>query len=196
MRFFRKLKYAGKHGKRTFAPIFFKTSLCKKSPAGSSYYLYMKNGFLLLFVGLFAFFACKNDTSNGVQELPGGPNSDMIRNPATAELTGDTSQLARIRFEESEFDFGEVTEGAIVTHSFKFTNTGKVPLTILNARSTCGCTIPEWPEEPIPPGGTGEILAKFNTDMKKNQQRKAITVTANTYPNETQIMLKGIVNEQ
>ena len=156
----------------------------------------MRNGFLLLFVGLFAFFAFNYDTSNGVQELPGGPNSDMIRNPATAELTGDTNQLARISFEESEFDFGEVTEGAIVTHSFKFTNTGKVPLTILNARSTCGCTIPEWPDEPIPPGGTGEILAKFNTDMKKNQQRKAITVTANTYPNETQIMLKGIVNEQ
>lgn len=156
----------------------------------------MKNGLLLLFVGVFAFLACKNDKTEGVQELSGGPNSDMIRNPATAELTGDTNQLARIRFDESEFDFGEVTEGAIVTHSFKFTNTGKVPLTILNARSTCGCTIPEWPDEPIPPGGTGEILAKFNTDMKKNQQRKAITVTANTYPNETQIMLKGMVNEQ
>ncbi len=118
----------------------------------------------------------------------------MIRNPATADLPTDTNQLARIVFLEPEFDFGEATEGDIVTHQFKFTNTGKVPLTIMNARSTCGCTIPEWPEEPIAPGGTGEITAKFNTDMKKELQKKVITVTANTYPNETKITLKGMVN--
>lgn len=153
----------------------------------------MKNGLFLLMLGILAFFACKND-SEGVKELAGGPNSDLIRNPATADLPTDTNQLARIRFEETEFDFGEVKEGDIVTHSFKFTNVGKVPLTIMNARSTCGCTVPEWPEEPIPPGGTGEIAAKFNTDMKKNQQKKVITVTANTYPNESQVTLKGLVN--
>lgn len=156
----------------------------------------MKNGILLLFVGAFAFFACKSDKNEGGQELSGGPNSDIIRNPVTADLPTDTNQLARIAFQEAEFDFGEVKEGDIVTHSFKFTNTGKVPLTIMNARSTCGCTVPEWPEEPIPPGGTGEIIAKFNTDMKKQQQKKVITVTANTYPNETKIMLKGMVNDK
>ena len=156
----------------------------------------MKNGFLLLTLGVFAFFACKNDNKEGVQELSGGANSDMIRNPATADLPTDTNQLARIIFQEPEFDFGEVTEGDIVTHHFKFTNTGKVPLTIMNARSTCGCTIPEWPDEPIAPGGTGEIIAKFNTDMKKAQQKKVITVTANTYPNDTKITLKGLVNEK
>lgn len=153
----------------------------------------MKNGLFLLMLGTLAFFACKND-KDGVKELAGGPNSDLIRNPATADLPTDTNQLARIYFEESEFDFGEVKEGDIVNHSFKFTNTGKVPLTIMNARSTCGCTIPEWPDEPIPPGGTGEIKAKFNTDMKKNQQKKVITITANTYPNESRVTLKGMVN--
>lgn len=153
----------------------------------------MKNGLFLLMLGILAFVACKND-KEGVKELSGGPNSDLIRNPATADLPTDTNQLARIQFEETEFDFGEVKEGEIVNHSFKFTNTGKVPLTVMNARSTCGCTVPEWPDEPIPPGGTGEITAKFNTDMKKNQQKKVITVTANTYPNESQVTLKGIVN--
>ena len=156
----------------------------------------MKKGGLFLILGVFAFFACKNDKKEGVQELQGGANSDMIRNPATADLPTDTNQLARIVFQETEFDFGQATEGDIVTHSFKFTNTGKVPLTIMNARSTCGCTIPEWPEEPIAPGGTGEITAKFNTDMKKEMQKKVITVTANTYPNESRITLKGMVNEK
>lgn len=152
----------------------------------------MKNNILLLFFGAMAWAACKNDNSSGGQRL-GGPNSDMIHNPATAGLPSDTNKLARIVFEEMEFDFGTVTEGDIVQHEFKFTNTGNVPLTILNAKSSCGCTVPEWPEEPIPPGGTGIINAKFNTDGKPRKQIKRITVTANTYPNETRVRLSGMV---
>lgn len=150
----------------------------------------MKNALFLLLMATLAWTACQND---GAQRLGGGANSDMIHNPATANLPTDTNQLARITFEEPEFEFGTVNEGDVVNHSFKFTNTGKVPLTILKARSSCGCTIPEWPQDPIPPGGVGEISAKFNTDGKMNNQTKIITVTANTYPNETRIKLKGFV---
>ena len=136
--------------------------------------------------------ACKNDS--GVQEIRNdGPNASMVRNPATADYPTDTNQLARIVYEEQEFDFGEAKEGDIVEHSFKFTNIGKVPLLIFGARSSCGCTVPKWPEEPIPPGGTGEISAKFNTEGKQNDQRKMIRVTANTYPNETSVTLHGVV---
>lgn len=150
----------------------------------------MKNSLVLFVFVSLAWVACKND---GAQRLEGGPNSDMINNPATANLPTDTNQLARITFEEAEFDFGTVNEGDVVKHEFKFTNSGKVPLTILKARSSCGCTIPEWPEDPIPPGGTGVINAKFNTEGKMNNQTKIITVTANTYPNEARVKLKGIV---
>ncbi len=142
---------------------------------------------LLLFLA-----ACKNDS--GVQEIRNeGPNASMVRNPATADYPTDTNQLARIVYEEHDFDFGEAKEGDVVEHSFKFTNTGKVPLVISGARSSCGCTIPKWPEDPIPPGGTGVISAKFNTEGKSNAQKKMIKVTANTYPNETSVTLKGIV---
>lgn len=151
----------------------------------------MKNSIFLLVFATFAWMACKNDS--GVQKMD-GPNADMVHNPVTADLPTDTNQLARIRFEESEFDFGVATEGDVVKHSFKFTNVGKVPLTILKCRSSCGCTIPEWPEEPIPPGGTAEISARFNTEGKSNMQTKVITVTANTYPNDTRIKLTGTVN--
>ncbi len=154
----------------------------------------MKNFTYLLFVLALAWVACKNDDASGVHKVgEGGTNSDMINNPATAGVPADTNSLARITFEETEFDFGTAKEGDVVKHSFKFTNTGKVPLTILKARSSCGCTVPEWPEEPIPPGGTGEISAKFNTDGKTGRQKKAITVTANTYPNESRVMLSGEV---
>ncbi len=153
----------------------------------------MKNTCFLLFVAALAWVSCKND-STGVQQVgEGGTNSEMINNPATAGMPTDTNQLARITFEESEYDFGTVKEGEVVKHTFKFTNTGKVPLTILKARSSCGCTVPEWPEEPIPPGGTGEIFARFNTEGKTERQKKAITVTANTYPNETRVILMGEV---
>ncbi len=156
----------------------------------------MKNSYFLLIAASLAWVACKNDSS-GVQKVgEGGTNSDMINNPATAGMPTDTNQLARIVFEESEFDFGTVKEGDVVTHSFKFTNTGKVPLTILKARSSCGCTVPEWPEEPIPPGGTGEISARFNTEGKSERQKKMITVTANTYPNESRVVISGDVTPE
>lgn len=158
----------------------------------------MKNAFLLLAI-TFCWLACQNDNSgDSVQEIRDskGPNSSMVRNPATADLPSDTNQLARIYFAEPDFDFGEVEEGTVVEHKFKFKNTGKVPLTILNARSSCGCTIPEWPEEPIQPGETGEILAKFNTEGKGLDQRKIISITANTHPNISQVVLKGKVNKR
>lgn len=152
----------------------------------------MKNILLLLLMLAMILASCQNDGSASKKQ-GGGPNSDLIRNPATANMPTDTNQLARILFEEPEFNFGTVKEGDIVEHIFKFTNTGKVPLTILKCRSSCGCTVPEWPEEPIPPGGTGEIKAKFNTEGKSLEQKKSITVTANTYPNESKVVLKGMV---
>ena len=156
----------------------------------------MKNSLFFLCLVALAWSACKHDGSESVQELRNGPNSSLIRNPATANLPTDTNQLARITYAEAEFNFGEVTEGVVVEHEFKFTNTGKVPLTILNARSSCGCTIPEWPHEPVKPGETSAIKAKFNTEGKIEEQKKIIYVTANTYPNETRVMLKGMVKSR
>lgn len=140
--------------------------------------------------------SCQNNSGESVQEIrdSGGPNSEMIKNPVSADLPTDTTQLARIKYAEEEFNFGTAIEGEVIKHTFKFTNVGKVPLTILSARSSCGCTIPKWPEEPIAPGATGEILVNFNTDMKVGNQRKTVYVTANTYPNESKVALIGLVN--
>ena len=102
----------------------------------------------------------------------------------------------KMEFKITTVDYGTIEKGADPHREFKFTNVGQVPLTILKARSSCGCTVPEWPEEPIPPGGSGEIFAKFNTEGKMNNQTKTITITANTYPNDTRIKLTGIVTPQ
>jgi Protein of unknown function (DUF1573) len=149
----------------------------------------------IIIIGLLSVQACKN-SGEGVKEIrtaEGGANASVVRNPVSADSAVDTTQMAAITFAEPEFNFGNVKEGEVVSHKFKFTNTGKAPLTILECRASCGCTVPEWPKTPIPPGGTGEISAKFNTDGKHEKQAKTIFVTANTHPNETHLTLKGFV---
>lgn len=98
-----------------------------------------------------------------------------------------------IRYDNERFDFGVADEGEVVKHTFKFTNVGKEPLLINNAKGSCGCTVPTWPKEAIPPGGTGEIKVEFNTKGKPGMQSKRVTVTANTTPTETFIEIKGEV---
>jgi hypothetical protein len=120
--------------------------------------------------------------------------ADIIRNPVTAnEETVDTSALAQLTFTEKSFDFGEVDAGAVLQHTFSFTNTGAVPLIIRDVRSTCGCTVADWPRRPIEPGGRGEIPVTFDTKNKNGRQSKPITITTNTYPNKTTIYMNGRV---
>jgi hypothetical protein len=151
-----------------------------------------------IFPALFAlvFLSCQPASEEGkrVEEVPvGGPISSIIRNPATANQPLDTLNVAKISFKESAFNFGEVVEGEEVVHIFPFTNTGKVPLLITDARSTCGCTVPSYPTEAIAPGKGGEIKVVFNTLNKPEAQRKEVTITANTYPSQTKVALEGFV---
>ncbi len=97
-------------------------------------------------------------------------------------------------FGESSFDFGAINEGDTVMHKFAFTNTGKSPLVIQNATAQCGCTVPDWPKEPIAPGATGEIKVVFNSRGKQGPQSKAVTITANTEPVINTVTLQGTVN--
>ncbi|MFK7981997.1 MAG: DUF1573 domain-containing protein [Saprospiraceae bacterium] len=123
-------------------------------------------------------------------------NADIIRNPVTASKPVDTVNVAKMEFDNIRHRYGEVEEGAIVTHTFKFKNTGKAPLIISHAKSTCGCTVPEWPKEPIPVGGISEIFVKFDTKKKEAYQTKPIFIQANTHPSETTLYLMGKVRKK
>ncbi len=155
----------------------------------------------ILILGTILFLSCTdegkekpNNSKKVVQEIKAGDNiRDIIRNPVDADQSVDTVNVAKIIFEEKRFNFGTVNEGDIVRHTYKFTNEGKVPLVITKAKSTCGCTVPEWPEDPIPPGEGGEIKVRFDTKNKTERQGKPITIFANTYPNETTLQLQGFV---
>ncbi len=158
----------------------------------------MKKTWIIIIIALFTLGACQKNPSNEkrVEEVSAASNADIIRNPDSADGAQDTANVAKMTFEETTFDFGEAKEGEVVTHIYKFKNTGKVPLLISDARSTCGCTVPEWSKEPIAPGQSSEISVKFNTAGKIEKQQKPVTITANTYPSETKVYLTGFVNAQ
>ncbi len=108
--------------------------------------------------------------------------------------TTSATEAAVMKFSETSYDFGAIQEGAVITHTFAFTNTGKTPLTIENAVASCGCTVPDWPRTPIAPGSEGAIKVEFNSRGKAGPQQKTITIYANTQPRESMVMLVGTVN--
>ena len=109
--------------------------------------------------------------------------------PAT--LSTDSLPAAGIMVDSSFFDFGTVKQGAVVKHVFRFTNTGSSPLFISTVKTTCGCTVPDWPKDSVPPGGKGEIKVEFNTANKSGRQLKVLWVVANTNPAETALQVSG-----
>lgn len=120
------------------------------------------------------------------------PVAPVATDAAPAEPTGPTTEMT---FAETEYDFGTVTEGEKVTHTYSFTNTGDEPLILSNARGSCGCTVPEWPRTPIAPGGTGEVTVVFNSRGKGGDRNQRVTLTANTEPTQTFLSLKGTVEK-
>ena len=101
--------------------------------------------------------------------------------------------LPTMDFSTTEHDFGTINEGDVVEYTYKFKNTGEVPLIIQGAQGSCGCTVPDWTKEPIPAGGTGYVKAKFDSNGKANAQNKTVTVTANTWPKQTVLRFKAMV---
>lgn len=95
--------------------------------------------------------------------------------------------------DSSSYDFGTIQEGAVVEHIFNFKNDGEYPLILNNITSSCGCTTPEWPKEPINPKATSSIKVRFDSKNKSGPQVKTITVYANTEPAYSELRLKGIV---
>ncbi|GAK77024.1 MULTISPECIES: DUF1573 domain-containing protein [Nonlabens] len=112
---------------------------------------------------------------------------------AAAERESVAGDFPAMTFEQVEYDFGTVDEGTVVEHEYKFKNTGSAPLIVVNAKGSCGCTVPTWSKEPIAPGEEGSMLVKFNTNGKPNNQTKTVTIKANTESGTESIRIKGFV---
>lgn len=109
-------------------------------------------------------------------------------------VKSDSVGTTQITFAESEHDFGTIDEGVVASHIFKFTNTGKSPLIISDARADCGCTVPSWTKEPILPGKEGQIEVKYSSANRGGQTvSKTVTVLANTEPSDNKLTIKAKV---
>ncbi|HSI90018.1 MAG TPA: DUF1573 domain-containing protein [Adhaeribacter sp.] len=162
----------------------------------------MKRNFLFslaLVFGLFATTSCDKKAENTdttqtttttttTEELSA---ADLINNPNTANPQEVPAGPAPVMsFEKAVHDFGNIKQGDVVNHTFTFKNTGNAPLIIESATATCGCTVPNYPKEPIAPGQSGKIDVQFNSAGKLGQQNKQITIRANTQPNINELTIK------
>jgi len=135
-------------------------------------------------VSLLAFTSCKENASEKIQ----------TNNVAQAAERDEAARAVPVMtFEKSEHDFGTIEQNAPQEAAFKFTNTGNAPLIITDAKSSCGCTVPDPPKDPIAPGESSELVVKFN-GQGQNQVTKTVTVTANTAKGSEVIRIKAFVN--
>ena len=101
-----------------------------------------------------------------------------------------------IWFEEKLHDYGEIEQDSDGTWSFVFQNLGETAIVINRVRSTCGCTVVDWPHEPFEPGTTGEITVKYNTATTGTFLKSVIVYsTAANSPVKLQIKGKVVAGE-
>ena len=112
----------------------------------------------------------------------------------TAIQNVNAQSFADIKFEKMDHNFGKIKEeGGSAIYNFKFTNTGKIPLIIHGVQASCGCTTPEWSQEPILPGETGFIKVSYNPELRPGVFTKSITVNANVPKNVCILTISGEV---
>lgn len=97
-----------------------------------------------------------------------------------------------IVFEKEVHDFGTIPYGGDGTYDFKFSNTGKAPLIITNARGSCGCTVPKWPKEPVAKGQSGSINVQYDT-KRPGPFTKTVTISSNAKTANKVLTIKGNV---
>jgi hypothetical protein len=127
-------------------------------------------------------------TASCSSETPEGINTSAVSNSSSAE--GKSDERPDIKFDEEEFDFGKIIQGEKVSHSFFFRNTGTKNLIISSASGSCGCTVPEWPKEPILPEQSNKIEVIFSSEGKSGYQEKTVTVVTNCEPSTRVIRIK------
>lgn len=104
------------------------------------------------------------------------------------------SVTPEITFEKLVHDFGKVVQGDKTEHEFRFTNTGKEPLIISDVRSSCGCTVPEWPRNPVLPGASAFVKVKYNSNIV-GTINKQVTIISNAANSPTVLRIAGSVDK-
>ena len=100
---------------------------------------------------------------------------------------------AVITFTETKYEYGEIPFKGDGDCEFAFRNAGKTPLVLTHVKSTCGCTIPEWPNEPIKAGEQGIIRVSYDT-QRVGTFNKSVYVYSNASNGVQRLYISGRVN--
>lgn len=104
----------------------------------------------------------------------------------------ENTNAPEITFDKLVHDYGTLAFGGDGVSTFKFTNTGKEPLILQQPQSSCGCTVPTWPKEPVLPGQSNEIQVTYNT-KKAGPINKTVTIRSNAKNNTVVLRITGKV---
>jgi hypothetical protein len=112
--------------------------------------------------------------------------SFLLAGAASAQTSAEPLEL-----KEAEYNFGSIPQGKPVYYTFLVANKGTSPLKLDNVQASCGCTTPEWSNEPIAPGATGKIKVGYNA-ASEGHFEKSVTITYNGNSTK-QLLIKGDV---
>lgn len=118
---------------------------------------------------------------------------EAVNISATASGENQSEKRPVFDFKETNFDFGTINSGEEVSHDYVFKNTGDADLIISQAKASCGCTQPKYPQNPVPPGEEGVISVTFRSEGIAGQVVKDITILANTLPTTKVLTISGEV---
>ncbi|MDR1725965.1 MAG: DUF1573 domain-containing protein [Bacteroidales bacterium] len=114
------------------------------------------------------------------------------RNDIDASIIENT---AKIKFERDAIDFKNLNNGEVVTGSFKFKNVGKYDLLISEVTTSCGCTVADYPKDPVKSGEEGLITITYDSKGYSGKRiSKEITVVTNTEPSITKLHIYADVH--
>jgi hypothetical protein len=129
----------------------------------------MTRFFPILIAISFLTVSCNNEDSEKVNNNSSEKMPEEYKNNPTS-----------VEWETQMHDFGTIIQDTVVQFVYKFKNTGDKPLMVVDCQATCGCTVPDCKQPPVPPGANGEILVKFNSANKANRVNKTVKVYMNT----------------
>ena len=127
-------------------------------------------GFLSLSLVL-ALTSCKESVADKITD------ADVQAMEAEKALSG---KAPKVELDKKEHDFGNISDGDVVETEFIVKNVGETDLVIIDAKGSCGCTVPEPPKEPIKPGESAPIKVSFDSKGKVGSQEKTVTLTTNS----------------
>jgi len=169
----------------------------------------LKVGILVVIAGALGFLGYTQfkKSSNDIESRPVETSAMTTESASTTAETASGEQVkaepgklsesrtkTTIAFDKTEHDFGTIKQGDQVECTFKITNSGKEPLIIEEAHGSCGCTVPDYPKEPIAAGQTRDMKVKFNSAGKKGKQSKTVMITANTEPIQSVVTIHAMVD--